>query len=135
MQNIHSSIQSAVMGTSASSLLDGHAACRRDYERIPRHDERQKEKEEHMSIPRHDEGQKKEEHTSIPRHNMEDILFFEEERQGSAALEARGRMLRNRARCQASVFATWKDLRDSALCYLLALNCMTFYSLSSRPLD
>ncbi|XBH79508.1 hypothetical protein VPH35_105466 [Triticum aestivum] len=111
------------MGTSASSLLDGHAACRRDYERIPRHDERQKEKEEHMSIPRHDEGQKKEEErTSIRRHNVEDILLFEEERQGPAALEARGRMLRTRARCQASVFTTWKDLRDSALCYLLALN-------------
>ncbi|XBH63769.1 hypothetical protein VPH35_117667 [Triticum aestivum] len=102
------------MGTSASSLLDGHAARRRGYERIPRHDEGLKEEEEeHMSIPRHDEGEK-EEHTSIPRHD--------EERQGPAALEARGRMLRNRARCQATVFATWKDLRDSALCYLLALN-------------
>ncbi|XP_044424951.1 uncharacterized protein [Triticum aestivum] len=116
------------MGTSASSFLDRRDARRRGYEPIPRHDEdekgmpiayeEQKDILEQMSIPRRDDDR------SQPQQQQEeDIILFEEERQGPAALEARARVLRGRAFRQGTVFRTWQDLKDSALCYLIALNC------------
>ncbi|XP_051230674.1 uncharacterized protein [Lolium perenne] len=88
------------MGTSASSLLHRRPVRRHGYKSLP---------------DRHDEEEKQEKH--------EEFIFFEEERQGPAALEARGAMLRDRARRrEGTVFDTGKDLRESALCYLVALN-------------
>ncbi|XP_020180067.2 uncharacterized protein [Aegilops tauschii subsp. strangulata] len=121
------------MGT-ASSFLDRRDARRRGYEPIPRHDEDEKDMSiayeeqknilEQMSIPRRDEERKKAEddRSQQQQQEQEDIILFEEERQGPAALEARARVLRGRAFRQGTVFETWQDLKDSALCYLIALN-------------
>jgi hypothetical protein len=89
------------MGTSASSLLHRRAVRRHGNKPLP---------------DRRDEGEKQD--------KQEEFLFFEEERQGPAAMEARGAMLRDRARRrEGTVFNTWDDLRESALCFLVALNC------------
>ncbi|CAM0958029.1 unnamed protein product [Alopecurus aequalis] len=86
------------MGTSASSLLHQHPARRRGYELLPGRPDDEEEKQE-------------------------EFIFFKEEKQGPAALEARGLMLRHRAeRRQGTVSAIRKDLKDAALCYLAALN-------------
>src|SRR4051812_20521312 len=114
------------MGTSASSFLHRNDARRRGYEPIPpwyeeekeNHNERiprRPEEEGDHRVPRHEEEEEQREHHHQEQEDLSDILFFEEELQGPAALEARGRMQRDRARRrQGTVFETWLDLRDSA---------------------
>jgi hypothetical protein len=78
------------------SLLRRHAAVSPDYEPIPRCDE-EKEYE---------------------------VMFFEEERLGPAALEARGdRCMASGRRRRGWSFAISQNYKEAALAYVLAENC------------